>query len=84
MIDIILTIFIIHFTASAIICGVFFPIGYADRFCVSCHPNNVGEIAFMGLLGVILGWLVMPIILIKGCIKVLNNVFEKSNESEEQ
>lgn len=81
--DIILTIFIIHFTASAFVCMVFFPIEYADRFYSPFRSVSFGEIAFMGLLGVILGWLVTPVILLKGFIKVLNNVVEELKESEE-
>lgn len=81
--DIILTIFIIHFTISAFVCMVLFPIEYADRFYPPFHPVSFGEIAFVCFLGVILGWLVTPVILLKGYIKVLNNVIEELKESEE-
>lgn len=79
----IIIIFIIYFTISAFVCAVVFPIEYASRFYAPFHPVSFGEIAFVGLLGVILGWLVTPVILIKGCVDVIRTVFKELKESEE-
>lgn len=80
--DIILTIFIIHFTISAFVCMVLFPIEYVEKFHFPFDPVSFGEIAFVGFLGVILGWLVTPIILLKGCVDVIRTVIGLK-ESEE-
>lgn len=78
--DIILTIFAIYFTISAIVCPNVFITKYDERFCSYHNPIDVKEFVVLLILGVILGWLVFPIIMFKGFIEVVSRMIERFEE----
>ena len=73
----IIGILILYFIVTSTACGIAFPIMYDETFYSSYKSAKMEEYVFMGFLGLFFGWLVFPILLLVGIIRVIRRILER-------
>ena len=60
----------IYIMTSMMICAIYLPAVYSENFYSMYKSPSLVEVMVLGLLGFLLGWLIFPIIIYKGFVKV--------------
>lgn len=72
----------IYLMSSMMICAIYLPIIYSENFYSMYKSPSLVEVIVVGLIGFLLGWLIFPIILYKGFIKVKKVILDNYKDKE--